>query len=162
MNSAYLNYTEITWISSYTGNFKFLDQIYPKRVFPVQSRTNERLHRIQHICISLGNKKFHLKQIILSIWTKFAQKGYLWSRTGQMNITTEFSILELVQVPAFILSRPFEIFWTKFVQKGCFPSKAGQIKTNYHRIQHIWISLDAKFHLKQRILICLIKLTQKW
>ena len=39
LNSAYLNWS---WykISAQTDNFEFLDQIYPKKVFPVENRTN--------------------------------------------------------------------------------------------------------------------------
>ena len=40
--------------------------------------------------------KFHLNQTILIFWTKFSKKGYLFLNTGQMNLTNEFNILELM------------------------------------------------------------------
>ena len=41
--------------------FNFLNQICPKRVFPVQNRGLKHRHRISHIRINLGTK-FHLKK----------------------------------------------------------------------------------------------------
>ena len=40
--------------------------------------------------------KFHFKQKIFNFETKFAQKGYFRSKTEKVNITTEFSIFELM------------------------------------------------------------------
>ena len=48
--------------------------------------------------------KFHLKLTILIFWTKFGQKGYFRSKTEKVNITIEFCIFELVQVPNFSLN----------------------------------------------------------
>ena len=45
--------------------------------------------------ISLGTK-FQLKLKILFFWTKFAQKGYFWSKIEKASITTELSIFKLV------------------------------------------------------------------
>ena len=47
--------------------------------------------------------KFQLELKILTFWTKFAQKGYFWSQTKEVNITIEFYTIELVQVPTFNL-----------------------------------------------------------
>ena len=59
-------------VSSQTNNFDFSDQIFPERVFSVQSRNSGNYHRIQDIRISLDSK-FHLKQTILIFWINFAQ-----------------------------------------------------------------------------------------
>ena len=44
--------------------------------------------------------KFQLKQIILIVWSKFAQKGdqkgYFYSKRENLNIPIEFRIFELV------------------------------------------------------------------
>ena len=76
-------------------NAVFLDKNVPKTTFPVQKQTFEHHHQIQHIRISPGTK-FHIKQAILILWTKFVQKGYFPSKARQMNITIEFRISELV------------------------------------------------------------------
>ena len=57
-----------------------LDQICPKRVFPIKSRKSEHHYGILDIRISLGTK-LQLKLNILTFWTKFAQKGYFRSKT---------------------------------------------------------------------------------
>ena len=71
-----------------------IDQICLKRLFPVKNKKSERHRWILHIWISLGTK-FQLKQTISSFWTKFAQKGYFWSKTEEMNIIIEFYIFKL-------------------------------------------------------------------
>ena len=43
--------------------------------------------------------------MILIFWNKFAQKGYFRSKTGQLNIITEFSVFELVKITSSTLSR---------------------------------------------------------
>ena len=53
-------------MSAYTENFDFLDQICPKRVFPVKNRRSWHHHWILRIRISLGIN-FHLKMAILII-----------------------------------------------------------------------------------------------
>ena len=66
----------------------------------------EHHHRLHYIRISL-DAKFHVKQTILSSWAKITHKGYVWSKTEQVNITIDFSKFELVQMPNFILNRQF-------------------------------------------------------
>ena len=61
-------------VSSSIDNFDFFDQICPKMVFPLKSRTNKHYHRIQNIPISLSTD-FHFTQAVLIFWTKFAQKS---------------------------------------------------------------------------------------
>ena len=78
MNCAYSN---SCWyqISVYADKFDFLDHICPKRLLPIKSRKCEHHQWILHIRISLGTK-FQLKLIIMTFWTKFAQKGYFRKR----------------------------------------------------------------------------------
>ena len=59
-----------------------MDQIFPKKVFPVEKRKSEHHHGNLHIWISLSTK-FQLKLIILSFWTKFSQKRYFQLKTEQ-------------------------------------------------------------------------------
>ena len=75
-------------------NFDFLDQIYPKRVFPIKNGKSEHHQWILHTQISLSTK-FHFKESSLNFRTKFAQKVYFPSKK-YVKITTEFSILKLV------------------------------------------------------------------
>ena len=56
--------------------------------------TNEHHHQLQQIGVSL-DAKFNLKPTILIFTTKFAQKGIPY-KAGQMNITNEFNIFEIV------------------------------------------------------------------
>ena len=53
--------------------FWFFGSNLPKMVFPVENKISEHQHRILHIWISLG-KKFQLKLITISFWTKFIPK----------------------------------------------------------------------------------------
>ena len=62
-------------------------------IFLVQNKGNEHEHQIPKIWISLGTK-FHFKQTTLDIYTKFAQKGYFFSKRENLNVTIEFSISE--------------------------------------------------------------------
>ena len=56
-----------------------------------------------HIRISLGTE-FRFKLSISIFWTNFAEKGSFQSKTDKLNITIEFCIVELVQVPNFSLN----------------------------------------------------------
>ena len=50
----------------------------------VQNRKSEHHHRISHTRSSLATK-FQVKLVILSFWTKFAQKQYSQSKIDKMN-----------------------------------------------------------------------------
>ena len=63
--------------------------------FQTEYGKSENRHWIVHVRIRLGTK-FRLKLIIFIFLIKFAQKGYFWSKTEKVNITIEFSIVELV------------------------------------------------------------------
>ena len=86
--------------------------------------------------ISLGTK-FRLKQTILIIWTKFFQKGYFQSKAEKLNITIEFCIFELVQVPNFKINWQFWFFGPN-LQKRAFVVEIGKCEHN-HWILHIQI-----------------------
>ena len=45
-----------------------------------------------------------LKLIVLIFWVKFAQKRHFWLKMEKVNITTEFCIFKLVQIPYFSLN----------------------------------------------------------
>ena len=81
-------------ISAWTGSSDFMDKICPKKIFPVKNRKSEHNPWILHIRISIGTT-FQFKLTILIFWTKFAQKGYFWSKTNKVNIIIEFCIFEL-------------------------------------------------------------------
>ena len=49
----------------------------------------------------------HLKQTFFIFWSKFAQKRYFYSKTGQINVSIKFSLFESGQVPSFILNKHF-------------------------------------------------------
>ena len=59
----------------------------------VQNRKSKHHHQIQHIRISLGFK-FHLKQTVLILCGKFAQKCYYRSTIENMYITIKFILFE--------------------------------------------------------------------
>ena len=53
----------------------------------IKNRKSEQYHRIPHIRISLGTK-IPLKVTIWIFLTRFAQKGFFWSRTEK--VTTAY------------------------------------------------------------------------
>ena len=55
---------------------------------------------------------FHFKQIILVSWINVDQKWNFQSKTGQINITIEFNIFDLVYVPSLILNKQICYFGT--------------------------------------------------
>ena len=62
-----------------------LDQIYPKRVFPVENRKSEHPHWILHMWTGLGTK-LQLRLTILMFWAEFAQKGCFRSKTKNSHL----------------------------------------------------------------------------
>ena len=66
---------QISLLRNFSSNwqFWFFGSNLPKMVFPVENKISEHQHRILHIWISLG-KKFQLKLITISFWTKFIPK----------------------------------------------------------------------------------------
>ena len=102
LNSAYLNHFKYR-VSRWIDNFNFMDQICPKYVFSIKDRKSEHHHWILHTRFSLGTR-FQLQLIILTFWTKFAQKEYFQSKPEKGNISIEFCMFELVQVSNFSLN----------------------------------------------------------
>ena len=94
-----------------------MDQIWPKREFVVQKTEKLNHHWILHIRISLSTI-FHFKQSIWNFGTKFAQKGNLRSKRAKLNISIEFCIFELVEVPNFGINWKFWFFGTNLSKKG--------------------------------------------
>ena len=94
----FLKVTKKLGLHKKTENFDFLNQICPKRTFPVEKSKIENHHWILHIRISLGTK-FHLKLTSLISWYRSAQKGYYWPKMEKVNITIAFYISKLVWVP---------------------------------------------------------------
>ena len=64
--------------------------------------------------------KFCLKQTMFIFWTTFAKKGCFPSKAEQMNITIEIRIIELDEIPTFILNREFCLFGLKLPKKCIF------------------------------------------
>lgn len=106
-----------------------LDQIWLKTYFLPEKVKQEHYHQIQHIRISVGTK-FHFYHTILTFWTKCAQKEYLRSKIGQMNITIKFNI-----GTKFHFKPKNLIFCTKFV-KGVSGQKQKIIEINIFEL--IW------------------------
>ena len=102
----------------------------------------------------------YLEQTILIFLTTFALKGYFRSKIEKKSISIEFSIFEFLNTSCFFLNRQFWFFWTNLLKKGIFSVQNRKIKHHY-RIKHIWFSLDAKFHVKQIILMFLDKYAKK-
>ena len=106
----------------------------------MENRTSDLHHWILHIRISLGTK-VQLSLRILSIWTKFAKKGYFQSKPVKLSTTTEFRISTLQ------LKLKFQ-FLGPNLPKRCISRK----------IEHLHWTLIfelvklTKFHSKKRIL----------
>lgn len=72
----------------------FFGQIYPKRVFSVQKRTNGLFYRIAHIGIT-PDPNFHSgERESVNIFEKITLRQCSQPKMGEKNITTEFSIIE--------------------------------------------------------------------
>ena len=67
-------------------------------------------------CRGHANKVLLGKTIHLDILDEISPKVHFQSKTGQLNITIEFIILELIQITNFILNN--FVFLAKFTQKG--------------------------------------------
>ena len=101
-------------ISAQTHIFEFWDQICPKRVFPVKSRSEH-----HHWVFTIGSRyqassqsdNFHfLDQIYPKI--------YFRSKTEKVNIIIQFSKFKLVFVPNFTLNKQFWILEANLPKKG--------------------------------------------
>ena len=109
-----------------TDNFNFLEQICLKRVFPVQSKTNEYHHQTQHISISLDTK-FTLKHATLFL-DQICPKRVI-SGSRKKSESKHYQHIPHIRISAdvtFHLKQAILIFSTKFAQKVYFLTKAGQ------------------------------------
>ena len=66
---------------------------------------------------------FHFKQTILVSWIKFDQKWNFPSKTGQIKITIELYIFDLVYVPSLILNKQICYFGTNLPKSSIFGPK---------------------------------------
>ena len=135
-----------------------MDQISPKRIFPVEKEKSEHHYWIQHIWISAGTK-FQLQLIILTFWTKFAQKGYFHSKAKKENSIIEFCIFELVLVTNSASTDNFD-FLDQICPKRVFLIK-NRTNEHHHSILHVRIGVGTKFQPKVRILIFWTKFARK-
>ena len=99
---------------------------------------------------------YQLNQAIFMFWTKFAQKGYIWSKTRKMNIAIEFDIYVIY----CRLSTKFHLMQTRVFPNRVF-LVSNRKSEHHHPIQNICIGLSTKFQLKQNILIFWIEFAQK-
>ena len=86
--------------------FWFFGPNLPYRVFLVENWRSEHHSWSLHIWIRLSTK-FQPKLTNLIFWIKFAQKGHFLSKRAKLNITIEFCLFELVNVPNFNLNWQF-------------------------------------------------------
>ena len=85
----------------------------------------------------------------MNIGTKFPQEGYLQSKTENLNITIEFWIFELAQVPNFSLNRQIWFFGPNLSKKRHFRPK--KRKTEHPcQVPHICTGLGKKFSLNRQ------------
>ena len=119
-----------------------MDQICPKRIFPIKNRKNEHRHWILHARLGVGTK-FQLKVRILIFWTKFAQKEYFHSKIKKNNSIIEFCIFELVSVPNFSIKWQFLFLGPNLTKKGI--STQNQKSEQHHWILRIRIRLGTIF-----------------
>ena len=80
------------------------------------------------------------------------------SKVGQMNITIEFGIIELVQLLKFILMNSFD-FSNQIRPKMVFLIQ-NRICEHHHSMRHIRINLDDEFCLHQTIFILILWIRQ--
>ena len=82
-------HTHINLVWNFNSNWKFwvFEPNLPTKIFPVENRKSEHHHGNVHIGISQGTK-FQPKLIILSFWTKLAQKKVFRVENRISNPTT--------------------------------------------------------------------------
>ena len=86
--------------------------------FPIRLKTkSEHLQWILRIWIRLG-RKFHYKQSILNLGTKFAKNRYYQAKAEKRKMTIELYIFQLVLVPSFNLNRQFWFFELNLSKNG--------------------------------------------
>ena len=116
----------------------------PKKSTSSQKQKSEQHHWILHIRIWLATK-FQLKVTILIFWTKFAKKGYFWSKTRKANsIFFHWIFFIGIRLATKIsLKLTILIFWTKFsTQKGISDGKWEKMNTAFEfcKFELIYVS----------------------
>ena len=112
----------------------------PKRVFPVSN-----IKWTPPLDSAYSNQSLnHSLWTIFNFWTKFAQEGYLRSKTERDNIIIEFCIFELVLVPNFNFDWQFWFFEPNLPKNGFSGLK--QKSEHYYWVLHIQMSLGTKFN----------------
>ena len=86
-------------------------------------------------------KCYWVKQYNLDILDQISPKVHFQSKTGQLNITIEFIILELIQVTNFIL-----FFFGQIYPKSLLFTQ-NRKSEHHHQIQHIRFNLSNKLRL---------------
>ena len=87
-----------TCSNSTCENLVFLDQICPKRVFPLKKKNKKNKKKTHHWILQIRirlDAKFQLKVRVLDFWTKFAQKGHFHWKRKKVNSIIEFCVFEL-------------------------------------------------------------------
>ena len=102
---------------SLNWQFWFFGQNLHKNSTSSQKQKKQTLSLCSAIGISLGTK-FQLEVTILIFWTKFAQKGYFWSKIEKMKTTIEFCRFGLVYVPNSSLIWEIRCFRLNLPKKG--------------------------------------------
>ena len=96
---------ELAYVPNFSLNwqFSFSGSSLRKKGISGQKQKSEQRHWSLHIWIKLP-RKFQLKVIISTFWTKFTQKEDFQSKAEKVNFTIEFCIFKLVYVPNFSLN----------------------------------------------------------
>ena len=105
-------------ISLWTNNFEFLDQVCPKKVFPVKNRESEYHHWILHFRINLSTK-FQLKLTILIFWTKIVSKWDFRSHTTKSPSSSTYLHSTLHRISAKRYSQGKAVFYSVHHKNGC-------------------------------------------
>ena len=109
---------ELVFVSNFTSKkFKFLDQIYQRKIFIFKNRKSEYHHWIPRIQISLVTK-FQFKLTTLIFLSRFTQKKFFWSKTVNTTYFLHNSAYSNTSSAKFQLQLIILFFWIIFAQKG--------------------------------------------
>ena len=139
MSYAYLNWSRYQ-ISFKAINFKFWDQICPKRVFSLENEKSEHYH-LQNFSLNWYFWLFgpNLPKIRIFVAENRKSEHHHWALHIWISLGKKFHFKQSVLN-----------FMTKFAPKKVFSLKIE--KSEHQWMRHIWISLGTKFQLKFEIL----------
>ena len=136
-----------------------MDEIWPKRVFPVKNRKSENHISIEFCIFEIVkvlnlslNQEFWVLRSNLHKNSISGWKRKKWASHWILHIWISLSTEYLLK-PAIL------IFCFKFVSKKMFPIK--NKKEHHHQVLDIWISLGTNFQLKLTILSFWTKFAKK-